>query len=51
MLLQRATEVGIKDLGIIPLHYEVSTWGMRKGLTFLANSNQYTLAFDVRPVK
>jgi peptide/nickel transport system substrate-binding protein len=51
VLLQQATEVGIKDLGIIPLHYEVSTWGMRKDLTFLANSNQYTLAFDVRPVK
>ncbi len=50
-LLQQATEVGIKDLGIIPLHYEVSTWGMRKGLAFLANSSQYTLAFDIKPVK
>jgi len=49
-LLQRATEIGIGDLGIIPLHYEVSTWGMRKGLSYLANSNQFTLAFDVRPV-
>lgn len=50
-LLQRATELGINDLGIIPLHYEVSTWGMRKGLTFRANSNQYTLAFDIRPAE
>jgi peptide/nickel transport system substrate-binding protein len=49
-LLQQATEVGIKDLGIIPLHYEVSTWGMRKGQSFDANSSQYTLAFDIKPV-
>ncbi len=50
-LLQEATEVGIEDLGIVPLHYEVSTWGMRKGLTFRANANQFTLAFDVEPVQ
>ena len=50
-LLQQATEVGINDLGIVPLHYEVSTWGMRKGLKFLANANQFTLAFDVDPVQ
>ncbi len=49
-LLQQATEIGITDLGIVPLHYEVSTWGMRKGLKFLANANQFTLAFDVEPV-
>ena len=50
-LLQEATEVGINDLGIVPLHYEVSTWGMRKGLKFLANANQFTLAFDIEPVQ
>jgi peptide/nickel transport system substrate-binding protein len=50
-LLQQATEVGINDLGIIPLHYEVSTWGMKKGLTYTANTNQFTLAMDVKPAK
>jgi peptide/nickel transport system substrate-binding protein len=50
-LLQEATEVGIGDLGIIPLHYEVSTWALRKGLTYVANTNQYTFAFDVKPAK
>jgi len=50
-LLQEATEIGIGDLGIVPLHYEVSTWGMRKGLKFLANANQFTLAFDVEAVQ
>jgi peptide/nickel transport system substrate-binding protein len=44
-LLQEATEIGIKDLGIIPLHYEVSTWASKKGYTYRANTNQHTLAF------
>lgn len=50
-LLQQATEVGINDLGIIPLHYEVSTWGMRKGLAYTGNTNQFTLVADIKPAK
>src|SRR5262249_43990923 len=51
LLLQQATEVGIGDVGIIPLHYEVTVWGMRAGLTFEGNTNQYTLAQDIHAVK
>jgi len=51
LLLQQATEVGIGDVGIIPLHYEVTVWGMRSDLTFVGNTNQYTLAADVHPAK
>jgi peptide/nickel transport system substrate-binding protein len=51
LLLQQATEVGIGDLGIIPLHYEVTVWGMRSDLTFEGNASQYTQAFDIHPVK
>ncbi|HKX07359.1 MAG TPA: ABC transporter substrate-binding protein [Stellaceae bacterium] len=50
-LLAQATEVGIEDVGIIPLHYEVTLWGMRSDLTFEGNTNQYTQAFDVHPAK
>jgi peptide/nickel transport system substrate-binding protein len=50
-LLQQATEAGIEDAGIIPLHYEVTLWGMRSDLTFEGNTNQYTQAFDIHPVK
>lgn len=50
-LLAQATEIGIEDVGIIPLHYEVTLWGMRSDLTFEGNTNQYTQAFDVHPVK
>jgi len=50
-LLAQATEAGIEDAGIIPLHYEVTLWGMRGDLTFEGNTNQYTQAFDIHPVK
>jgi len=50
-LLQEATEIAIGDLGIIPIHYEVSTWGMQKNLTYKARTDQYTLAMDIRPAK
>jgi peptide/nickel transport system substrate-binding protein len=50
-LLQEATEAGINDLGIIPIHYEVSTWGTRKGLAYTARTDQNTLAMGVRPAK
>ena len=48
-LLAEAAEIAIGELAIIPLHYEVSTWGMKKNLTYKARSDQYTLAMDIRP--
>ena len=51
VLLQQATEAGIEDVGIIPLHYEVTVWGMRSDLAFAGNTNQYTQAFDIHPAK
>ena len=50
-LLAQATEVGIEDVGMIPVHYEVTLWGMRSDLAFEGNTNQYTQAFDIHPVK
>jgi peptide/nickel transport system substrate-binding protein len=46
-LLQRATEVAIEDLGIIPLHYQVNTWATRKGLAYTPRTDEYTLAMSV----
>jgi peptide/nickel transport system substrate-binding protein len=43
-LLARATEIAIEDVGIIPLHYQVNTWAMRRGLTYKARTDEYTLA-------
>jgi len=50
-LLARASEIAMQDLGVIPLHYEVSSWAMKKGLTYKGRADQYTMAQGVRPVR
>lgn len=47
-LLQKATEIAMNDVGLIPLHYEVSTWATKKGLTYVGRSDQGTLATYVK---
>jgi peptide/nickel transport system substrate-binding protein len=46
-LLARATEIAIEDVGIIPLHYQVNTWAMRKGFSYKPRSDERTLAGEV----
>lgn len=46
-LLQKATEIAMADVGLIPLHYEVSTWATRKGFEYTGRSDQATQAMDV----
>lgn len=41
-LLAKATEIAIADLGIIPLHYQVNTWAARKGLKYIARTDEQT---------
>jgi len=48
MLLAAASERAIGQLGIIPLHYEVGVWGMRRGLDYTARADQYTYAWEVK---
>jgi peptide/nickel transport system substrate-binding protein len=48
-LLQEATKIAIEDLGIIPLHFQVNTWGTRKGLTYAPRTDEATLAMGVEP--
>jgi peptide/nickel transport system substrate-binding protein len=47
-LLIKATEIAMDQLGIIPLHYQVSTWGLKKGLSYTARSDARSLAMGVR---
>jgi peptide/nickel transport system substrate-binding protein len=51
LMLAAASEKAIELMGLVPVHYEVSTWATRKGLTYKARADQYTLAYDVRPGK
>ena len=47
-LLAKATETAIKDLGIIPLHYQVNTWGTKKGLSYEPRTDERTVAMMVK---
>jgi peptide/nickel transport system substrate-binding protein len=48
-LLFEASELAIADVAIIPLHYQINIWGLRRGLTYPARADEYTLAHLVRP--
>lgn len=47
-LLAKATDIGVGDLGIIPIHYQVNTWATRAGLVYTPRTDEYTLAQFVR---
>jgi peptide/nickel transport system substrate-binding protein len=52
IMLAAATEKAVGELtGVIPVHYEVSTWALKKGLAYKARVDQYTLAHEVRMTK
>ena len=49
-LLAQATEIAIgEDMGLIPLHYQVNTWAAKKGLKYLARTDERTVAYDIQP--
>ena len=48
-LLQEASKIVFGDHGILPLHFELSVWAMRKGLTYTGRADQTTLARFVKP--
>jgi peptide/nickel transport system substrate-binding protein len=52
ILLAAAADKAIGELqGLIPVHYEVSTWATRKGIAYKARADQYTFAFETRAGK
>jgi peptide/nickel transport system substrate-binding protein len=48
-LLQQGSEIAMADAGVIPLHFEVTTWASRKGIRYLPNPQQWTIAQFARP--
>jgi peptide/nickel transport system substrate-binding protein len=50
-LLQHATELGIADLGVIPLYFQLSTWASRKGITVEGGAFPQTLAIDIHAAR
>jgi peptide/nickel transport system substrate-binding protein len=51
VLLQHAMEIGMKDLGVIPLFFLANTWAMKSNLVYTGRSDGYTLAYDVNAAK
>ena len=49
-LLQQASKLAMSDYGIIPLHFEVTPWAFKKGLSYRPRVDQYTLATEVQQV-
>ena len=43
-MLAQGSRMVMADFGVIPLHFEVTTWAFKKGLNYLAQTNQYTRA-------
>lgn len=50
-LIQQAAEMVMGEVGLIPLHYEVSTWAAAKGFRYTPRTDQYTLATSLKPSK
>jgi peptide/nickel transport system substrate-binding protein len=51
VMLQRATELAMSDLGIMPVHFQFTVWATRKGVSYVPRTDEYTLAFQFKPVK
>ena len=50
-LLQRAAELAISDVGIVPLHFQVNLWATRDGITYVPRTDENTLAWKFVPAK
>ena len=48
-MIQQAAEIAMNDTGLIPIHYEVSTWATARGYRYNPRTDQYTLAMELKP--
>ena len=51
VMLQRATELSMQDLGLMPIHFQFTMWATKKNVQYVPRTDEYTLAFQFRPVK
>lgn len=50
ILLAAASDRAIGELqALVPLHHEVSTWALRRGLSYAGRADQHTLAHEIVP--
>ena len=51
IMLQRATQLSMEDLGIMPIHFQFTIWATKKGVQYTPRTDEYTLAFQFQPTK
>jgi peptide/nickel transport system substrate-binding protein len=47
-LAREAMRTAMRDYAVIPLHHQVSTWAMKRSLTYAPRTDEFTLAHHVR---
>jgi len=50
-MLQNATRLSMEDLGIMPIHFQFTIWATKKNVQYVPRTDEYTLAFQFKPVK
>ncbi len=50
-LLRKASRIVVDDVAILPLHFEVTPWALRAGLTMDPRADQHTVLTSVRPAE
>ena len=50
VMLQNATKLAMEDLGIMPVHFQFTIWATKKNIAYTARTDEYTLAFQFKPV-
>lgn len=50
-VLAQATELAMRDVGLVPLYFLVDTWAARKGFEYDARSDEATVAAGLNPVR
>jgi peptide/nickel transport system substrate-binding protein len=48
-IAQEAATVALKDYAVIPLHHQIATWAVRKGVKYAARTDEFTFAHQFQP--
>jgi peptide/nickel transport system substrate-binding protein len=44
-----AATLALGNMGVVPVHHQIATWAMKKGLSYVGRTDEFTFAHDVRP--
>jgi peptide/nickel transport system substrate-binding protein len=48
-LARTAATLALKDVPVVPLHHQLATWAMKKGIAYSPRTDEYTFAHHFRP--